>query len=163
VRPTHPSIEEKTLTSTPEAVLRRFYEEFWNNGNAEAADELVDPHVVDHQLYDGQQGGIAGFKQLVDEWRVGFPDMSEEIEEIIVQGDLAVGRFRLRGTHTGPFLGIAPTGRSVEIRGIDMVRVVDGRITDFWYNEQTFELLIQLGVLPPAATLVSMDGSDTES
>lgn len=147
------------MSASPDTVLRRFYEEFWNNGNADAADELVHPNVVDHQLYPGQEQGIDGFKRLVREWRIGFPDMTEEIEEIIVQGEIAVGRFRLRGTHDGPFLGQEPTGRSVDIRGIDMVRVVDGRITDFWYNEQTLEFLQQLGVLPPTEELLSMDAS----
>ena len=144
------------MSASPEEVLRRFYEEFWNRGNAGAADELVHPEVRDHQPYPGQEPGIEGFKRLVREWRIGFPDMTEEIEEIIVQGEITVGRFRLRGTHDGPFLGQAPTGRPVDIRGIDMVRVVEGRITDFWYNEQTLELLQQLGLLPPTAELLAM-------
>lgn len=144
------------MSATPSEVLRRFYAEFWNAGNAAAADELVDPDVVDHQLYPGQLSGIAGFKQLVVEWRAGFPDMAEEVEAIHEEGQIAVGRFRLRGTHLGPFLGMEPTGRSVDIRGIDIVRVVNGKITDFWYNEQTLELLQQLGTLPPTEEILSM-------
>lgn len=147
------------MNATPSEVLRRFYEEFWNAGNAAAADDLVHPDVVDHQLYPGQSTGIEGFKQLVVEWRAGFPDMTEEIEAIHEDGQIAVGRFRLRGTHLGTFLGIEPSGRAVDIRGIDIVRVVDGKITDFWYNEQTLELLQQLGALPPTAEILSMGGT----
>lgn len=145
-----------TPARDPETVLRRFYAEFWNAGNADAADELVAEDVVDHQALPGQQAGREGFKQLVREWRTGFADMREDVEAVVVQGDVAVGRFHLQGTHTGPFLGIAPTGNRVSIHGIDVVRVVDGRITDFWYVEQTLDLLQQLGVLPATDQLLRM-------
>jgi predicted ester cyclase len=59
-----------------------------------------------------------------------------------------VGRFTFRGTHTGEFMGIAPTGRSVTMTGIDVVRIVDGKIVEFWYAEQLHDLLRQLGALP---------------
>jgi steroid delta-isomerase-like uncharacterized protein len=130
------------------ALMRRFYEEFWCKGNAAAVDELVAPDFIDHQLPAGWSEGPAGLKQLVREWRVGFPDMSETIEDLIAQGDKVVGRFVLTGTHQGPFLGIAPTGKRIRVTGIDIVRFQNGRITDLWYNEDTFGLYEQLGVSP---------------
>ena len=74
--------------------------------------------------------------------------MSETIEDLIAQGDKVVGRFVLTGTHQGPFLGIAPTGKRIRVTGIDIVRFQNGRITDLWYNEDTFGLYEQLGVSP---------------
>jgi predicted ester cyclase len=74
--------------------------------------------------------------------------MIEEIDDLIAEGDKVVGRFTFRGTHTGTFLGIAPTGRKVSMTGIDVVRIRDGKITEFWYAEQLHDLLRQLGVLP---------------
>lgn len=129
-------------------LMRRFYEEFWCNGNADAVDALVAPDFTDHQLPRNWQPGPEGLKQLVREWRTGFPDMWETIDEMFASGDKVVGRFTLTGTHEGPFLGIEATGRSISITGIDILRIKDGRITDFWYNEDTFGLMMQLGQIP---------------
>lgn len=130
------------------ALMRRFYDEFWCKGNPDAVDELVAPGFTDHQLPPGMQPGPEGLKQLVREWRTGFPDMHEEVDMIFAEGDLVSGRFVLTGTHLGPFFGIAPTGRKVKITGIDIVRIRDGRITDFWYSEDQLSLLRQLGQIP---------------
>lgn len=131
------------------ALARRFYEEFWCRGNADAADALVIADVLIHDLPAGWPPGRDGFKRLVREWRSGFPDMHETIEDLIVEGDRVVGRFTLRGTHRGLFRGIAPTGRRVEIGGIEILRFADGRIAEWWYSEDTLSLYRQLGLLPP--------------
>jgi predicted ester cyclase len=55
-----------------------------------------------------------------------------------------VGRFTRSGTHTGEFLGLAPTGRQVSMTGIDVVRIQDGQIIEFWYAEQLHDLMQQL-------------------
>ena len=134
---------------TNEALVRRWYEEFWCKGNAEAADEFVDPDFVDHQALPGTQPGIAGLKDFIRAWRRAFPDMHEVIELMVSDGDMVVGRFHLSGTHKGEFFGFAPTGRRMEITGIDMLRLRDGKIVEFWYNEDTLGLFRQLGVTPP--------------
>lgn len=135
------------------SLMRRFYEEFWCKGNADAVDELAAPDFVDHQLPAGWPQGRDGLKKLVREWRTGFPDMHETIEDLIAEGDRVTGRFILTGTHQGPFLGIDPTGEQVRLSGIDIVRMEDGRIAEWWYSEDTMGLLRQLGQLPPDGPL----------
>ena len=130
------------------ALMRRFYEEFWCRGNAEAVDELVTPDFVDHQLPRGWPAGPEGLKRLVREWRTGFPDMHEDVEDLIAEGDRVAGRFVITGTHKGSFMGLAATGRSVRLTGIDIVRVRDGRIAEWWYSEDAMGLLRQLGRIP---------------
>lgn len=133
-----------TDTDRNKALLCRFYEEFWNAGNVAAVDELVAEDFVDHQPVDGMPSGREGFAELIRLWHGGFPDMTETVEDLIAEGDRVVGRFTFRGTHTGEFLGVPPTGRSVSMTGIDIVRVRDGRIAEFWYAEQLHDLLRQL-------------------
>lgn len=131
-----------------EALMRRFYEELWSRGNVEAIPELVAEDLVDHQAPAGQPSGLAG---LVVMWRTDFPDMRETVEELISDGDKVVGRFLMGGTHRGEFMGVASTGRSVTMGGIDIVRIGDGKITEFWYAEQMSELLQRLGAVPDFA------------
>jgi len=138
-------------TQQSKNVMRRFYEEFWCRGNEDAVDELVSEDVVDHQRPDGWPEGREGIKMLVRVWREGFPDMRETIEDLIAEDDRVVGRFTIDATHTGTFLGIPPTGRRIRIGGIDIVRVRDGQIAEFWYAEDALGLYQQLGVDPPDA------------
>jgi steroid delta-isomerase-like uncharacterized protein len=132
------------MSETNKDILRRFYAEFWNAGNVDAVDALVAEDFVDHQAVPGMPSGKEGFAELIHQWHTGFPDMSETVEDLIAEGDRVVGRFTFRGTHTGDFLGIAPTGRAVSMTGIDIVRIRDGKIAEFWYAEQLNDLLSQL-------------------
>ncbi len=131
------------------ALVRRWYDEFWCKGNADAADELVDPDFVDREALPGSQPGIAGLKEFVRAWRRAFPDMHEDLELLVAEGDWVVGRFRITGTHDGEFFGVPATGRRFTITGIDMLRIRDGKIVEFRYNEDTLGLFRQLGVAPP--------------
>ncbi|MDT5068368.1 MAG: hypothetical protein QOK02_4523 [Mycobacterium sp.] len=130
-------------------LLRRFYDELWTQGNVDVIPELVADDYIDHQSPPGLPAGPRGLADLIRSWKRGFPDGSEEPDALIAEDDLVVGRFTFRGTHLGEFMGVSPTGRSVVMTGIDVVRIRDGKITEFWYSEQLHDLLQQLGALPP--------------
>ena len=133
------------------ALLRRFYEELRSQGDLEAIPELVAENFVDHHPLPGAPPGREGLAALVTTWRTAFPDMRETVEDLIAEGDKVVGRFTMRGTHSGEFMGVAPTGRRVTMSGIDIVRVAGGKITEFWCSEHLLELLQKLGAVPDFA------------
>jgi steroid delta-isomerase-like uncharacterized protein len=133
------------------ALLRRFYEELWNQGNLEAIPELISEDFVDHHALPGAPPSRERLAALVTTWRTAFPDMRESVEDLIAEGDKVVGRFTMRGTHDGAFMGVPPTSRSVTMSGIDIVRVADGKIAEFWYGEHLLELMQQLGAAPDFA------------
>lgn len=137
-----------STTEANKALMRRFYDEFWCKGNADAADEIIAADLRHDQLPPDWPSGRDGFKQVVRLWRRGFPDMHEEVELMIAEGDRVAGRFRLTGTHRGEFYGLAPTGRRVDIHGIDLVRIAGGRIVEWAYQEDTLALFCQLGAWP---------------
>ncbi|SRR6266508_205141 len=83
-------------------------------------------------------------------FRRAFPDLRFTIEELIAERDLVACRLTLSGTHQGVFNGIPPPGRHVTQEHMHMVRVVDGKGHDHWAVFDTFALLQQLGVIPPA-------------
>ena len=76
----------------------------------------------------------------------GFPDINQTIENVIAEGDKVMYRTTIRGTHTGEFLGISPTGRSVKINDFTLLRIVNGRIAEWWYECNLLELMKQLGL-----------------
>lgn len=135
-------------------LYRRFMTEVVNQGNMKLADDLLAPHVVEYEkLPPGYPPDIDGIKRLFSMLRVAFPDLHTTIEDQLADGDKVVARVRLRGTHRGDFLGIAPTNRTVEYEAIDISRYEDGRMVEHWGIPDYLTLLQQLGVsrLPGSA------------
>jgi predicted ester cyclase len=64
--------------------------------------------------------------------QTAFPGLQTTHEDIIAEGDKVVIRWTLSSTHTGPWLGISPTGRSFCVSGIDIFRIVDGKLVELW-------------------------------
>lgn len=133
-------------TEENKAILRTTYERWWNGGDADSVDEMVADDYVDHSAVVKNRGK-EGLKELIREFHQGFPDMREQLEDAIAEGDKVVGRFRMWGTHSGTFLGVPATGRRVEITGIDIFRITDGKITEMWYEDDLMSMMRQLGVL----------------
>jgi predicted ester cyclase len=139
----------------PRQVVRRFVEEYQTAADERAFDELMDPDVVDHSRPPGIAPGAPGVRQQFDGFRAAFPDFRATILDQVAEGEKVVTRKVFHGTHLGPFQGIAPTGREVEIHVIDIVRVADGRIVEHWNCVDRLGLLAQLGALPQAAGAAS--------
>ena len=129
------------------ALVRRFVEEVVNRGDLRLLADLVAPNHVRHAP-DGDLYGPEGVRIDLADYRVAFPDLEVAIEDVIAEGDWVASRFVLRGTHRGPFLGVAPTGRAVELVGIGVDRVSGGRLTESWVSLDGLGLLRRLGRLP---------------
>ena len=76
----------------------------------------------------------------------GFPDIKQTIEDVIAEGDKVMYRTTMQGTHTGEFLGISPTDKSVKINDFTLLRIVDEQIVEWWYECNLLELMKQLGL-----------------
>jgi steroid delta-isomerase-like uncharacterized protein len=129
-------------------VFRRVIDELINNGNLAVFDELIAPDFVEHELPPGVPPGREGTKQLFSSLHIAFPDIRAEIEDVVAQDDKVVFHMTWRGTHTGPFMGIPPTGKRVAFEVFDMVRVADGKVAEHWGLMNQLSLLQQLGVIP---------------
>ncbi len=137
------------------AVVRRYIEEVWNNGNLDVADEvLANPYRAKLLIQGAVQGGDGEespdvIKEAYKSLRASFPDGHLTIEEMIVEDDRVFMRFTFRGTHLGEFAGLAPTGRKLEYAGVNIHRVVDGKIVEYADLTDRLGMWQQLGVLPP--------------
>lgn len=127
-------------------VVRRYWEEVWNQKRLNMLEEFVAPVHTIH-LPGGQAHRPPSIPVWVDQAMISFPDVHFTLEDMIAEGDRVATRWSYLATHTGPFLGIPPTGRQVTDSGTTTVRIEDGKIAEMWVNQDSLGLLQQLGVV----------------
>lgn len=133
------------------ALIRRWFEEVWNEGRMEAIDEMASPDVVGHgQAQHNTDIGLNEFRTFAVGLRRAFPDMNVVIDQVIEQGDKVVARWTSTMTHKGEFLGFAPTGKRATITGTSIQRISNGKIVEGWDNWDQLGLLVQIGAVPAA-------------
>ena len=129
-------------------IIRTFVDEVITQGKIDSAAQYVWEDVVEQVPLPGQGPGLEGLKGILRAMRSGFPDIVFSIQEQITENDKVASRFEWTGTHTGAFLGIPATGRTIRVWGIVIDRLEDGRIKETRIIMDTFGMLTQLGVLP---------------
>jgi steroid delta-isomerase-like uncharacterized protein len=131
------------------AIGRRFMEEVIGRGDWDLGTEIVSPDVV--MVHPSSAEPIRGFdavKGLLVGFRAGLPDMIMTVEDAVAEDDRAVILWRLRATHTADLFGLPPTGKRVEMPGVSIFRVTDGKVVHDIVSEDTMGLMRQLGVVP---------------
>jgi steroid delta-isomerase-like uncharacterized protein len=128
---------------------RRFFEEMLAKGDWVVAAEILDENIIMHHPASpvpitplpAVQGMLAGF-------RAAFPDLSMTVLDAFGDGDKAVVRWQMQGTHTADLFGMPPTDKAVTVNGISVVQVANGKIVEDWVSEDTMGMMRQLGVVP---------------
>ena len=134
-------------TEENKALVERFVEEFWNEGNLSTADELMVPDAQIH-LPTGDVVDVDGLKGFAGVFRGSFPDWHSTFEELVAEGDRVAERWTGRGTHRGQLQGIPPTGKRVEVPGSVFYRIVGGKIVEFRGQLDMRGMMQQLDVMP---------------
>ncbi|MFD7232803.1 ester cyclase [Streptomyces sp. NPDC059881] len=129
------------------AVVRRNTEEVQGKGDWDLFEELFTDEFVDHTPQPGTTADKNGVRTLYQALRRGFPDFRADIQWQIATGSMVTTYKIYRGTQTGPILGIAATGRTVEFETVDVMKVEGGRITDHWGVGNLLKMLTQLGAV----------------
>ena len=132
------------------ATIRRGYELFSAGQVDQFADLLVDD-FTEHEETPGMPPGKEGVRQLFKMMRAAFPDLHLEPEDVLVDGDKVVARVRCTGTNEGEFMGMPPTGKSVDLEFIDIIRFGDdGLAREHWGVFDRMGMMEQLGLVPAA-------------
>ncbi len=133
------------------ATMRRMYE-LLSAGDIDGFGDLVADDFVEHEETPGLEPTKEGVKQLFRMYTAAFPDLRMEAEDILASGDKVVARVRGTGTHQGEFMGMAATGKSVDVQLIDIIRFGDdGLAHEHWGVFDTLAMMQQLGAIPGAA------------
>src|SRR5205809_8141382 len=132
------------LTSNKQ-LIQRFITEVLNRQNPAAMDELVAEDFVEQVPFPGQGLGREGLRQTLAAFFAAFPDMRWQTHEQIAEGDTVVTRFSFTGTHRGEFLGVPPSGRPVDVWGVVIDKIRDGRMADSRIIMDVMGMLRQMG------------------
>ena len=130
------------------ATTRRAYD-LINAGDIDGFGELMADDFVEHEEMPGlaptKEGVLAMFRMYL----AAFPDMQMHAEEVLVSGDKTVTRARATGTHQGELMGMPPTGKSVDVKLIDIMQFDDaGMVREHWGLMDMFSMMQQLGAIP---------------
>lgn len=132
--------------------LITFFYDCFNRHDLDAVEPMIDPNIILHDTFLGETSGIDQFKMLGGMFLAAFPDQHTTIVQIVNEGDLIACLHRHEGTHLGDFAGAPPSGRRFSINGLELFRITDGKISEFWRHDDEAGLLRQLGMMPePAA------------
>ena len=129
------------------ATVRRIADEIFSRRKLDVIDDIFAPHYVGHTQHGKVVHGAAGLKQFVAQYLAAFSHTQSVVEDQVAEGDRVVVRLTFTGTHTGPWMGIPPTGKPVTVKGMALYRLQDGKIVEQWTIGDTLGLLQQLGAV----------------
>ena len=135
-------------TEENKALVRRWFQEL-DRGNLAAIDELLSADYIDHSPpIPGLPPGREGVRQANLLLRAAFSNVVHTIDEQLAERDKVMTRVTTRGTFTGEFLGYAPSGRVVELSGMAVHRVADGKLVEHWAQADMASFMQQVGAAP---------------
>jgi predicted ester cyclase len=139
------SLSKAALESLTLAARR--YDTFWDTGDERLAKAALAPAFIDHTLPKGRPQGPEGPLMASKAFRSAVPDLTCEVEQMIVAGDRVTAFLHFRGHFSGTFGGRAGQGQTVDFMAVDIYRVQNGLITEDWHLEDNLTLMQQLGVV----------------
>lgn len=129
----------------------RFFEDMLGKAEWQLSDQLLAKNIVMHHPSSPQPlvgaDTVVGF---LGAFRAGFPDMTMKVELVFGTTEMVAIRWRMSGTHTAELFGIPPSGKSVTVVGISLLRFTDGKVVEDWVSEDSLGLMQQIGVIPVA-------------
>jgi steroid delta-isomerase-like uncharacterized protein len=138
---------EPIMSSTKnKALTLQWFEDVWNAGRLDVADELLSPdctaHGLGHEAVEPR--GPAAFKVFFHAFRDAFPDLHVTVEDIFGEDDRVVARCTVRGTHSGHGIGIMPSNTSIQFSGMCILRFEQGKIIEGWNSFDLHTLYQQI-------------------
>ena len=126
-----PPTPDGSIQARNKAVAMRVFEEIFNQGKFQVADEIYAPDFRNHGLH--RSIDLKTDQDAVHAEKKAFPDLRMSVQQMVAEGDKVAVLWTFQGTHTrSGYEGLPPTGTRVEVRGITIWRIVDGRIVEEW-------------------------------
>ena len=122
-----------------------------NSGQLELLRDVIAADVVDHDPAPDQGAGPEGYIRMFASLRTSFPDLAVSVDQIVTDEDKIAIAYTITGTQKGEFLGVAPTGRKIRARGVQIARFQDGKMVERWGSSDQLGILQQIGARATSA------------
>jgi len=140
------SLVASSLQEQNKAIATRGFEEILSQGHFELAEQLYAKDFINHGIHSN--ANLEQDQAALKGWHQAFPDAVVTARKLMAEGDLVTVYWIARGTNTGTGNGLPATGKSAELAGITIWRIVDGKIKEEWSAFDQLSMMQQLGLLP---------------
>jgi steroid delta-isomerase-like uncharacterized protein len=123
--------------------------DIFNTGKFDGLDTYIEANFTEHELREGAMPGLAGLKKQMTDFRAAFPDIKFTVNDVVAEGDKVWGLITITGTNTGPMMGMPPTGKAINMQGVDIVKITNGKCVEHWGFFDHAKMMEQLGLMPP--------------
>jgi predicted ester cyclase len=137
--------------SENKATVMRIYDDVLNREDKDVIEIIFTNNCIIHDPFTGITHGPESFRQLLGIFDTAFPGHRVEVAKVVAEGDFVSVLHTHFATHTGIFLGMPGTGKQVKVEGLELYRMQNGRIAEFWRKDEDVSLLMQLGMMPAPA------------
>ena len=152
-QPMNSSPINQELSQANKAIALRFAKAGWGTQPnwKQVWDELMAPDVVHHfNSLPDEIVGLEANKQFNQDLFIGFPKLKSTIENIVAEDDVVIYRSTLEGKQSGPFLGMPATNKTTKLNDFTMLKIKNGKISEWWYETNLLSAMEQLGLMPDA-------------
>lgn len=141
------------MTESERNLGRRWFEQVWNQGRREAIAAMF---AADAVLHDGATDatGPEGFYPFYDRLKAAFSEIHVDVHDSFAEGEKVCVRWSFTGRHTGDGLSFPPTGKTVNVTGLTVLRVADGKMVEGWQNWDMLGMMEQIKSLAKSATYI---------
>jgi predicted ester cyclase len=136
------------LSEQSRELMRRITAEIWDEGRLDLIDLYIAEDLIDHIEDPTLEGvGRERYRATAVRTRTAFPDFRNPLDLVVADGDIAVSYGRNVGTNTGEFMGTPPTGKTIDVLSVGMLRFKDGQAVERWGISDSLAMMQQLGLL----------------
>ena len=137
------------MSEQNKTLIREMMDEVWQNQKIDSVDQYYSEQYVNHNAPPDLPPGLEGLKAFAGILASSFTESSITIEDQISEGDIVVTRWSSTSKHTGDFMGVPASGNQIELTGIDVLRISEGKIVEGWGQADMLGLMQQIGAIPP--------------
>jgi len=138
------------MATQNQKLIEQLFNDVMNGRKLTLIDQIIDPAFVNHGIPDAKPGP-SGFKQVIEQFLQGFPDMKIFPEHIVSDGDLVATRGYWTGTNSGSFMGMPSSGKKVRVDYVDFWKIKNGKCVENWVQMDMMALMQQVGAMQATA------------
>jgi steroid delta-isomerase-like uncharacterized protein len=140
---------DMTMQEQNKTLVEEFIQALFTKGDVSAVERyLADDFVAHDSPMPDLPGDATGFREAATRIRAAFPDWRSDVHLLMAEGDYVAEHFTASGTQRGDFMGVSATNRMVQVPGINIFRLRDGKISERWGLLDMAAFFAQLGVSP---------------